>query len=75
MESTRRAVVRAKRPRPEAFIGAGFACRSILAGDAEELQVVKTRDRFSKAAGKAISEADAKRVLKTVKTNGFCKKA
>lgn len=60
---------------PEAFIGARLACRSILAGDTEGLQVAKTRNRFSKAAGEAVSEADAKRVLKIVKTNGFCKKA
>ena len=46
-----------------------------LAGNTEELQAVKIRDRFSKAAGKAISETDAKRVLKIVKTNGFCKEA
>lgn len=60
---------------PDLITGARLVCRSILAGDGEAVQVVKARDRFSKVAGKAISEADAKRVLAIVKSNGFCKKA
>lgn len=60
---------------PDVLSGARLVCRSILAGDGEAIQVVKTRERFSKAAGKAISEAEAKRALAIVKSNGFCKKA
>ncbi|SDQ21247.1 hypothetical protein SAMN04489738_0775 [Pseudarthrobacter chlorophenolicus] len=33
------------------------------------------QDRFSRSADKPVTEADAKRIIEIIKTNGFCVKA
>lgn len=58
-----------------ALISASLSCRSILKGEPEQVQVGTARDRFSRVAGQAITEADAKKVLEIIKANGFCVKA
>lgn len=58
-----------------AFVSASLTCRSILKGEPEEVQVGIALDRFSRVAGQAITEADAKKVLEIIKGNGFCVKA
>ncbi|MBT2548956.1 hypothetical protein [Arthrobacter sp. ISL-65] len=52
------------------MVSDSIACRSILKGEPEQVRVVTTQERFSRSADKPISEAEAKRIIEIIKTNG-----
>lgn len=56
-----------------AVSGAQQQCSGILEGWPEAKHLATTKMMFSTKKSKPIAEAEAKRIIKVIKTNGFCK--